>query len=266
MRRSQVRIPSLAPGKHDGSDAIVSGQSCFFFMGKGAFYELPKLAETLIMVNCMRNYKIIIAFVVCAIAFASIISLPSRMIVEANSEGLVTEKYDSKQSRFDFEFSTNEATGTIKENNICSKILIYTSRDCGDDVFSALSAGADGYIMKGANEQQLTSAITAVSEGTAWLDPAIAKLVLANIQKQKAPEVKPHTGAPNPQKYKEYGLTKREYEVLCLIADGLDNDEIAAKLVIAESTAKAHVHSVLNKLYVADKHKATVKAYQEGLV
>jgi len=159
-----------------------------------------------------------------------------------------------------------EATGTIKENNICSKILIYTSRDCGDDVFSALSAGADGYIMKGANEQQLTSAITAVSEGTAWLDPAIAKLVLANIQKQKAPEVKPHTGAPNPQKYKEYGLTKREYEVLCLIADGLDNDEIAAKLVIAESTAKAHVHSVLNKLYVADKHKATVKAYQEGLV
>lgn len=159
-----------------------------------------------------------------------------------------------------------EATETIKENNICSKILIYTSRDCGDDVFSALSAGADGYIMKGANEQQLTSAITAVSEGTAWLDPAIAKLVLANIQKQKAPEVKPHTGAPNPQKYKEYGLTKREYEVLCLIADGLDNDEIAAKLVIAESTAKAHVHSVLNKLYVADKHKATVKAYQEGLV
>lgn len=48
MRRSQVRIPSLAPGKHDGSDAIVSGQSCFFFMGKGVFYEPPKLAETLI--------------------------------------------------------------------------------------------------------------------------------------------------------------------------------------------------------------------------
>ena len=61
------------------------------------------------MVNCMGNYKIIIAFVVSAITLASIISLSSRMIVEANSEGLVTEKYDSKQSRFDFEFSTNEA-------------------------------------------------------------------------------------------------------------------------------------------------------------
>ena len=118
MRRSQVRIPSLAPGKHDGSDAIVSGQSCFFFMGKGVFYEPPKLAETLIMVNCMGNYRIIITFIVCAIAFASIISLSSRMIVEANSEGLVTEKYDSKQSRFDFEFSTNEATGTIKSFDV----------------------------------------------------------------------------------------------------------------------------------------------------
>ena len=67
-------------------------------------------------------------------------------------------------------------------------------------------------------------------------------------------------------KYKEYGLTKREYEVLCLIAEGMDNDEIAEKLVITISTARAHVHNILGKLYVADKHKATAKAYREGLV
>lgn len=160
-----------------------------------------------------------------------------------------------------------QATQLIKdkESGIVSKVLIYTSRDCGDDVFAAFEAGADGYIMKGANEQQLTAAITAVSEGTAWLDPAIAKLVLANIQKQSASEPKIQA-TPNPLKYKEYNLTKREYEVLCLIAEGLDNQEIADKLVVSLSTARAHVHNVLGKLYVADKHKATVLAYQKGLV
>ena len=156
-----------------------------------------------------------------------------------------------------------EATKQIKEQGIQSRILIYTSRDCDDDVFAALGAGADGYIMKGADEKQLTSAIEAVSEGTAWLDPAIAKLVLANIQKQKPVR---SSEAPNPLKYKEYNLTKREYEVLCLIAEGLDNKEIADKLVVSLSTARAHVHNVLGKLYVADKHKATVLAYKEGLV
>ena len=64
----------------------------------------------------MRNYKIIIALVICAITFASIMS--SQMIVKADNEELVTEKYDSKQSRFDFEFSTNEATGTIKSFDV----------------------------------------------------------------------------------------------------------------------------------------------------
>ncbi len=158
-----------------------------------------------------------------------------------------------------------QATKLLKEQGCLSRILIYTSRDCDDDVFASLSAGADGYIMKGANEQQLINAISAVSEGTAWLDPAIAKLVLANIQKQKNNEPK-SSSAPNPLKYKEYNLTKREYEVLCLIAEGYDNQEIADKLVVSMSTARAHVHNVLGKLYVADKHKATVLAYREGLV
>lgn len=156
-----------------------------------------------------------------------------------------------------------EATKTIKELNIQSKILIFTSRDGGDDVFASLAAGADGYIMKGATKEQLVSAITAVSEGTAWLDPAIAKLVLSNIQKQKPSENK---NAPNALKYKEYNLTKREYEVLCLIADGYDNQEIADKLIVTLSTARAHVHNILGKLYVENKHQATVLAIKEGLV
>ena len=156
-----------------------------------------------------------------------------------------------------------EATDLIKKSGSQSKILIYTSREGDDDVFSALSAGADGYIMKGANKEQLVSAITAVSQGIAWLDPAIAKMVLSNIQRHKPVENKTTT---NSLKYKEYNLTKREYEVLCLIADGLDNQEIADKLVVSLSTARAHVHNVLGKLYVANKHQATVLAVKEGLV
>ena len=156
-----------------------------------------------------------------------------------------------------------EATDLIKKSGSQSKILIYTSREGDDDVFSALSAGADGYIMKGANKEQLVSSITAVSQGIAWLDPAIAKMVLSNIQRHKPVENKTTT---NSLKYKEYNLTKREYEVLCLIADGLDNQEIADKLVVSLSTARAHVHNVLGKLYVANKHQATVLAVKEGLV
>jgi DNA-binding NarL/FixJ family response regulator len=157
-----------------------------------------------------------------------------------------------------------EATRSLKGEGCSSKILIHTSRDCGDDVFGALSAGADGYITKGANETQLIAAISTVAQGMSWLDPVIAKLVVANIQKPKQFEQQPTV--PNPMKYKEYDLTEREYQVLCLIAEGLDNNEIAEKLVISLHTARAHVHNILGKLYVKDKHQATSKAFLEGLV
>lgn len=158
-----------------------------------------------------------------------------------------------------------EATRQIKEFNLNSKILIFTSRESDDDVFAALAAGADGYIMKGATAQQLTAAITAVNEGTAWLDPAIARLVLSNVQRQKSEE-----SATDSINYKAgkntFGLTEREMEVLALIVDGLSNPEIAEKLFITRATAKAHVHSILQKLYVDDRTQAAVTAMREGLV
>ncbi|MEI3254068.1 MAG: response regulator transcription factor [Candidatus Gastranaerophilaceae bacterium] len=158
-----------------------------------------------------------------------------------------------------------EATRRIKELNLDSKILIFTSRDNDDDVFAALAAGADGYIMKGATAQQLTAALTAVNEGTAWLDPAIARLVLSNVQKQKSEEAT--TDSINYKAGKNtFGLTEREMEVLALIVDGLSNPEIAEKLFITRATAKAHVHSILQKLYVDDRTQAAVTAMREGLV
>ncbi|MCR5260330.1 MAG: response regulator transcription factor [Candidatus Gastranaerophilales bacterium] len=153
-----------------------------------------------------------------------------------------------------------EATRLIKEQNLPSKVLIFTSREQQEDVFEAFKAGADGYIMKGANEEQLVKAITDIAQGKGWIDPSIAKLVIANVKTENK------MSAPNPMKYKEYNLTSKECEVLKLIADGLDNDEIAEKLVVEKSTVKAHVHNLLGKLYVKNKHQATALAYKEGLV
>lgn len=158
-----------------------------------------------------------------------------------------------------------QATSLIKKSNPNIKILIFTSRDSEDDVFDSLSAGADGYIMKGANEEQMISAIKAVAEGTAWLDPAIARLVLSNIKKQSSVQVTGAVPANNTAK-NTYGLTDRELEVLALIVEGLNNSEIAARLVITISTAKAHVHSILQKLYVTNRTQATIQAVKEGLV
>ena len=160
-----------------------------------------------------------------------------------------------------------EATRQIKELNLNSKILIFTSRENDDDVFAALAAGADGYIMKGATPEQLTSAIVAVNEGTAWLDPAIARLVLSSVQRQNQKEEENSMSQPNFKTGKNsFGLTDREMEVLALIVDGLSNPEIAQKLFITRATAKAHVHSILQKLYVDDRTQAAVTAMREGLI
>ncbi len=167
-----------------------------------------------------------------------------------------------------------EATRKIKRSNIQSKILIFTSRDSEDDVFMALQAGADGYIMKGANQDMIIQAIKTVNEGAAWLDPGIARLVLSNVQKQQQndefdkleEDYKVTDISSGITKTNAFGLTERELEVLSLIVDGLNNMEIAKKLFISKATAKAHVHSILQKLYVKDRTKAAVCAMKEGLV
>jgi DNA-binding NarL/FixJ family response regulator len=162
-----------------------------------------------------------------------------------------------------------EATKRIKDARIPSNILVFTSRDSENDVFAALGAGADGYIMKGANPEQLISAIKAVNEGTAWLDPAIAKMVLRTIG-QKAPityDEQREISAKDPSKFViNSGLTAREIEVLKLIVEGLTNPQIAEKLFITRATAKAHVHSILQKMCVDDRTQAAVTAMREGIV
>ncbi len=151
-----------------------------------------------------------------------------------------------------------EATQRIKSVHPGTKILMLTSKDNESDVLAALAAGADAYCMKGISPETLVTAIKAVHEGTAWLDPQIARMVLSRFQglERSNPSAPPE---PSP-------LTEREMEVLKLIVDGLSNQEIADTLCITKATAKAHVHSILQKLCVDDRTQAAVLAMRQGYV
>lgn len=160
-----------------------------------------------------------------------------------------------------------EATQRIKNAKLDANILMFTSRDNEDDVFAAFGAGANAYIMKGANPDQLINAIRAVNEGTAWIDPAIAKVVLKNInQPRKNTASSENRQTSSKSAALAAGLTQREIEVLGLIVEGMSNADIAETLVITRATAKAHVHSILQKLCVDDRTQAAVTAMREGLV
>ena len=160
-----------------------------------------------------------------------------------------------------------EATKRIKETNPEIKVLMFTSRDNEDDVLSAFEAGANGYIMKGANAEQTERAITSVSEGTGWLDPQLARIVLSNIQRNNRIKNTTPTGEINYADGKNiYGLTEREMEILALMVEGLSNPQIAERCIITKSTAKAHVHSILQKLCVSKRTKAVTLALEKGLV
>ena len=158
------------------------------------------------------------------------------------------------------------ATRKIKEElKLDCAVLMFTSRDSKDDIFAAFKAGADGYIMKGCTAQTLFNAIDTVSEHAAWIDSQIARVVLSSIQSDEEIAQK---ATVNTQKEanKKYGLTKKELEVLALIVDGLSNQEISQKLVVSISTTKAHVHNILQKLYLRDRTKAAIVALKEGLI
>ena len=157
-----------------------------------------------------------------------------------------------------------EATQRIKDLLPDSKVWIITSRNTESDVFEAFKAGADGYIMKGASPEQTITAIKSVYEGVGWIDPAIAKLVFSALRNPRE-NLNTVDSMINSNK-NNYGLTDRELDVLALMVEGLSNPQIAEKLFITRATAKAHVHSILQKLCASTRTQATVVAMKEGLV
>lgn len=158
-----------------------------------------------------------------------------------------------------------EATQKIKASHPGQRIIMLTSKDNERDVFAALSAGADAYCMKGISIEALTKAIEAVNEGTAWLDPAVARMVLGRFQGHM-PSLDSAASKEEHTPLQDCPLTAREMEVLKLIVDGLSNPEIAERLTITKATAKAHVHSILQKLCVDDRTQAAVLAMRQGYV
>jgi len=138
------------------------------------------------------------------------------------------------------------------------RVLVLTTFDLDEHVYDSLRAGASGYLLKDTPTAQLLHAIEVVVSGEALLAPTVTRRL---IQRYATSPPMPSTDAAALDQ-----LTKREREVLRLIAHGMSNAEIAEHLVVAESTVKTHVANVLMKFHLRDRVQAVVAAYETGLV
>ncbi len=137
-----------------------------------------------------------------------------------------------------------------------TRVLVLTTFDLDEYVYEALRAGASGFLLKDAPEDQLAAAIRVVADGGSLFAPSVTTRLIAEFA-QRARRQEP------PPELDE--LTPRELEVLRLIARGLSNEEIAAELVVSEHTARTHVSRILSKLDLRDRVQAVVLAYETGL-
>ncbi|EST26901.1 MULTISPECIES: response regulator [Streptomyces] len=152
-----------------------------------------------------------------------------------------------------------EATREIVAADADAKVLVLTTFDLDEYVYQALRAGASGFLLKDASARQLADGVRVVASGEALLAPTVTRRLITEFSKLSE--------APRPPALAQMGeLTERETEVLVLIAQGLSNAEIAAHLVVAESTIKTHVSRILVKLGLRDRTQAAVFAYEARLV
>ncbi len=151
-----------------------------------------------------------------------------------------------------------EATARLTAVSDPPRVLILTTYDLDEYVFGALRAGASGFLLKDAPRERLLEAIRVVHQGEALLSPSITRRLIEDYAGRADP-VRP---APDLLA----ALTPREREMLLLVAQGLSNQEIAARLVVTEATVKSHVGSVFAKLHLRDRVQAVVLAYEHGIV
>ena len=138
-----------------------------------------------------------------------------------------------------------------------TSVLILTTFDLDEYVYDALRAGASGFLLKDVPSRQLVAAIRTVGEGDALLSPSITRRLIEEFAASRAP------AGPSPELDE---LTPRELEVFRLLATGKTNGEIAAELIIGETTVKTHVTRILMKLGVRDRVQAVVLAYETRFV
>jgi DNA-binding NarL/FixJ family response regulator len=139
------------------------------------------------------------------------------------------------------------------------RILVLTTFDLDEYVYEALRSGASGFLLKHAPASELVAAVRVVAAGDALLAPAVTRRLIADF-------VAARPSGPTPRPATLGRITERETEVLTLIARGLSNAEIAARLVLAEQTVKTHVSRIFTKLGLRDRAQAVVLAYESGLV
>ncbi|MFJ3161770.1 response regulator [Streptomyces kanasensis] len=152
-----------------------------------------------------------------------------------------------------------DATREIVAGDGDAKVLVLTTFDLDEYVYQALRAGASGFLLKDASARQLADGVRVVAEGEALLAPTVTRRLITEFAQRAE--------SPRPAALSRVGdLTERETEVLVLIAQGLSNAEIAAHLVVAESTIKTHVSRILVKLGLRDRTQAAVFAYEARLV
>ncbi|GAQ54770.1 transcriptional regulatory protein DegU [Streptomyces acidiscabies] len=153
-----------------------------------------------------------------------------------------------------------EATRRICEEPDPPKVLILTTFDLDEYAFSGLKAGASGFMLKDVPPGELLAAIRSVHSGDAVVAPSTTRRLLDRF----APMLPSSGRAPEHKELER--LTEREREVMILVAQGLSNGEIAARLVLSEATVKTHVGRILTKLGLRDRVQVVVLAYETGLV
>jgi DNA-binding NarL/FixJ family response regulator len=138
------------------------------------------------------------------------------------------------------------------------RVLVLTTFDVDEYVYDALAVGASGFLLKDATAEDLVSAVRVVARGDALLAPQVTGRLIREFTRQ-------HRNRPRAPRAMET-LTARETEVLVLIAGGLSNAEIAARLVVSEHTVKTHTARIFSKLGLRDRAQAVMLAYESGLV
>lgn len=151
-----------------------------------------------------------------------------------------------------------EATRQICARDGSPHVLMLTTFDLEAYVYSALRAGASGFLLKDAPAEQLVDAVHVVDRGDALLAPSITRLLIDEVTRRPALDRATVPGLDE--------LTERERDVLALVARGMSNAEIAERLFLGEATVKTHVGRILSKLGVRDRVQAVVLAYESGVV
>ncbi|HZM76644.1 MAG TPA: response regulator transcription factor [Candidatus Limnocylindrales bacterium] len=152
-----------------------------------------------------------------------------------------------------------EATRQITAAGDRPRVIMLTTFDLDEYVYDALGAGASGFLLKDITAEDLAAAVRVVAAGEALLAPGITKRLIAEVMRLR-PRKAVH------KQLEQAALTRREVDTLLLIAEGISNAEIAARLSISEETVKTHVSRVLIKLDLRDRTQAVVYAYETGLV